>query len=207
MSAQLDHTKLPTHVLSDSNATSLSQSMSAMAIDPSYRHHTNHANEHEARPPSSGHWQPSQHTPHLRRASTSASAGRTAGSHLGTQLLSMTPFHHSQGKSSNSAITSDEDSSVEEPSTEGSSRTSSSSLSRKPRTPQAHDGLTPPFDALGYRPNHRHRASMPIPQRKAKEVRGAYVVGFNRNTTADLRGDGCGVADNVRHGGGSRAVA
>lgn len=203
MSAQLDHARFPTHVLSDSNATSLTQSMSAMAIDPSYRHHTNHTNEHEARPPSSGHWQPSQHSPHLRRASTSTSAARTAGCHLGTQLLAMTPFHHSHGKSSSSAITSDEDSPVEEPSTEGSSRTSSSSLSRKPPTPQAQDGMTPSFDALGYRPNHRHRASMPVPQRKAKEERGVYMVGLNRNTIANLGG----AADNVRHGGGSRAVA
>ena len=207
MSAQLDHARcVPTHALSDSNATSLSQSMSAMAIDPSYRHHTDHTNEHEARPPSSSHWQPSQHTPHLRRASTT-SAGRAAGSHLGTQLLAMTPFHHSHGKSSSSAITSDEDSPVEGPSTEGSSRTSSSSLSGKPCTPRAQDALTPTFDSLGYRPNHRHRASMPMPQRKAKEERGAYMVGLNRNTTANLGGEGRGGADNARRGGGSRAVA
>ena len=36
---------------------------------------------------------------------------------------------------------------MDEFSTEGSSRTSSSSLSRKPRTPQAQDGVTPPPEA------------------------------------------------------------
>lgn len=182
--------------------------MSAMAIDPSYQHHTNHANEHAARPASSDHWQPSQYSPpHPRRASTSTSPGRTAGCHLGTQLLTMTPVYHGHGKSSSSAITSDEDSPVDEPSTEGSSRTSSSSLSGKPRTPQAQDGLTPPFDALGYRPNHRHRASMPVPQRKVKDERDARMVGLNRSTTANPGGEGCGAADNIRRGGGSRAVA
>ena len=181
--------------------------MSAMAIDPPYQHHTHHANEHSA-PASSGHWQPSQHTPpHPRRASTSTSTGGPAGCHLGTQLLTMTPVHHGRAKSYSSAITSDEDSPVDEPSTEGSSRTSSSSLSRKPRSPQAQDGLTPPFDALGYRPNHRHRASMPVPQRRVKEERDARTVGLNRRTTANPGGEGCSAADNVRHGGRNRAVA
>src|SRR5258706_1865594 len=98
MSAQLDHARFPTHVLSDSNATTLSQSMSAMAIDPSYRHHTNPANEHVARPASSGHWQPSQHTPpHPRRASPSISTRRAPGRHLGTQLLTITPARPGPG--------------------------------------------------------------------------------------------------------------
>lgn len=197
-----------THVQSDSNATNLSQSMSAMAIDPSYRHHINHTNERATCPSSPSHWQPSQHippSPHLRRASTSTSAGRTAGCHLGTQLLAMTPVHHSHYKPSGSAITSDEDSAMDEPSTEGSSRTSSSSLSRKPCAPQVQDRLSPPPDALGYRPNaaRHHRASMPVPQKKAKEEWGH--MGFKRSTTANP--ERCGTAHNVRHGGGSPAVA
>jgi hypothetical protein len=184
--------------------------MSAMAIDPSYRHHTNHVNEHASCPSSSSHQRPSQHTPpspHPHPASTSASSGRAAGCHLGTQLLAMTPVHHSHGKLSSSAITSDEDSPMDEPSTEGSSRTSSSSLSRKPCTPQAQDGLSAAPDALGYRPSatRYHRASMPVPQRKAKE-RGAHMIGLKRSTTANPGGERCGTARNVRHGGGSPTV-
>jgi len=198
MPAQLDHARFTTPIQSDSNVTSLSQSISAMAIDPSYRHHTNHTNEHATQPP-----------PHPRRESTSAPAGRTAGSHLGTQLLKMTPVHHSHGKLSSSAITSDEDSAMDEPSTEGSSRTSSSSLSRKPCTPQAQDGVNPPRNALGYRPDaaRHHRASMPGPQRKAREERGAHMVGLKRSTTANAGGERCGTARKVRHGGGSPALA
>jgi len=204
MSAQLDHARFLTHVQSDSNANSLSQSMSAMAIGPSYRHHA-YTYEYAGSPSSSN---PSQHMPpppHPPHTSASNSGGRTAGRHLGTQLLTMTPVHHSHGKVSSSALTSDEDSPIDEPSTEGSSHTSSSSLSRKPRTPQAQDGLIPPPDALGYRPNaaHHHRASMPVPQRKAKEERDAHIAGFKRGITANPGGEGCGTAGNVRHGGGS----
>lgn len=207
MSTQMNHSRSsrsPTHVTyvqPDSNATGLSRSMSAMAIDSSSRHHTRA--EHPAYPSSSGH-RPTP-PPHPHRHSTSSSAARAAGRHLGTQLLSMTPVHHSHGEFSSSALTSDEESPTDDLSTEGSSRTSSSSLSRKPRTPQAQDGMIPPPDALGYRPNaaHHHRASMPGPQRKAKEERDAHMEGLQRCATANPGGSGCGTADRVRHGGGS----
>ena len=192
-----------TYLQSDSNVVGLSQSMSTMAIDPSSQHHTR-VYDHAAYPSSSGNWRPSQQTappPPPHRHSTS-SAARAAGRHLGTQLLSMTPVHHTHGTLSTSALTSDEDSSMDELSTEGSSRTSSSSLSRQPRTPQAQDGRFPPPDALGYRPNaaHHHRASMPVPQRKAKEERGAHMEGLQRSATVN---EGYGSADRIRRGGGS----
>jgi hypothetical protein len=216
---QMNYALSPAHAQSDSNAMGLSQSISAMAIDPSSRHHTR-AYGYAAYAASSGHRHPSQHAspppppsspPHPYRASTSASAAPQApGRHLGTRLLTMTPVHHSHGKlsgsGSGSALTSDEDAPTDEPSTEGSSCTSSSSFIRNLRTPHpqaqaqaqaqacaqaqahAHGGGHPPSDALGYRPSavHYHRASMPAPQRKAKEER-----------------DGCGTADSVRQGGGS----
>jgi len=208
----MNHARSPTHAThaqSDSNAMCLSQSMSAMAIDPSSQHDAR-ADEHVAYPSSSGHWHPPKQTPpppHPHRPTTApTSAARAAGRHLGTQLLTMTPVHHSHGKaSSTSALTSDEDSAMDEPSTEGSSRTSSSSLSRKPRTPQAQDGVTLAPDALGYRPSaaHHHRASMPAPQRKAKEERDAHMEGLKRSITTHPGGEGYGTAGNVRHGGGS----
>lgn len=125
----MHHPGSPTYVQPDSNAVGLSQSMSAMAIDPPSRRHTR-AYEHAACPSSPGHWHPPQHPPsppHPRRACTSPSAARAAGRHLGTQLLTMTPVNHDHSKTSGSALTSDEDSpTTDEPSTEGSSRTSSS---------------------------------------------------------------------------------
>ena len=94
---------------------------------------------------------------------------------------------------------------MDELSTEGSSCTSSSSLSRKPRTPQAQDRVSPPLDALAYRPSaaHHHRASAPVPQRKAKEERDVHMEGLQRSLTANPAGEGCGTAANVRRGGGS----